>query len=76
MLAQCATVQCTLSQWSLIDNSSHTIKNRPSVKSHRKQSHTPLSNQQLGDPGKNSNCTCLFLDPVGSLVSTLLVVSS
>ena len=61
MIAQCAAVQCTLSQWSLIDNSSHTIKNRPSVKSHRKQSHshTPLSNQQLGYPGKNSNCTCL-----------------
>ena len=57
--SQCAAVQCTLSQWSLIDNSSHTIKNRPSVKSHRKQSHTPLSKQQLGYPGKNSNCTCL-----------------
>ena len=54
MVAQCAAVQCTLSQWSLIDNSSHTIKNRPSVKSHRKQSHTPTSNHQQGYPGKNS----------------------
>ena len=54
MVSLCAAVQCTLSQWSLIDNSSHTIKNRPSVKSHRKQSHTPIGNQQQGYPVTNS----------------------